>query len=341
MTRFTHCIVHAGTHKTGTTTVQAVLAAQRAELAASGFLYPAIEGKVRDHNPLAHRLATCTDDDLASIREGLTGRSASAGVRLGDAARLLLSAEELSTRICNPHPWAGFNDGDYWDRRRHYLARFRRVLPQQAHLEVFVCFRDHESYAHSLYATKVLRGQVNWCFPEFVRRCAPIFDYRRQIDVLEEALGPVRVESYEQLRGDLVNRVFACLGVPIRVEQSPRLRPTPPLDLIHWLATVVQSQPGRDERKQRAAFCRDYRRAPEATGVAVESLWQSSQQRQDFLGACQVPPLDGWPPVHATGRIADPAALDRRTAEIEAEYRQWRQRYDGRRKHWIYFWRRR
>jgi hypothetical protein len=80
--------VHAGTHKTATTTVQNLLHLHRAELAASGFFYPAMGPKCRDHNPLAHRLATCTDDDLASVRDALTGRSARAGVRLGGEARL-------------------------------------------------------------------------------------------------------------------------------------------------------------------------------------------------------------------------------------------------------------
>ena len=340
MTRFTHCIVHAGTHKTGTTTLQHVLAAHRAELAASGFLYPALKDGARNHNPLAHRLATCTDDDLTSIGDELTGRSPPAGVRLGDEAGLLLSAEEFSTRICNPHPWTGFDDGAYWDRRRDYLARLRRVLADAAPVQVFVCFREHESYAHALYATKVLSGKVDWTFPQFVRRCAPIFDYRRQVEVLQESLGPVRVESFEQLRGDLANRSFAWFGVPIRVRSTPRLRPTPTLDLIHWLASAAQSPTGADERERRTAFCRDFRRAPEATGAAVESLWQSSQQRQDFLGACQPPPLEGWPPVQAIRPIVDPAALDSRAAEIEAEYQQWRQRHGSRRKHWIYFWRR-
>ena len=36
MTRFTHCIVHAGSHKTGTTSLQNVLATRRTELV-SGF----------------------------------------------------------------------------------------------------------------------------------------------------------------------------------------------------------------------------------------------------------------------------------------------------------------
>jgi len=340
MTRFTRCIIHVGTHKTGTTTVQAVLAAHRRELAAAGCFYPAMGRKGWDHNQLAHRLAICADDDLPSVGEELSGRSARAGTRLGDTARLLLSAEEFSTRICNPHPWQGFDDGAYWDHRRHFLARLRRVLPQEAEIEVFICFREHESYAHALYATKVFSGKVDCSFAQFVRQCAPIFDYRRQVEVLGEVLGPVRIKSYEQLRGDLANQVFAWLGVPIRVERTPRLRPTRALDLIHWLATALQSQAGREERRQRAAFCKTYQPKPGSAGGAVESLWPSAQDRQDFLGQCRPPPLEGWPPMPANGRITDPATLARRADEIEADYRLWLPGHGGRRRHWTHFWRR-
>ena len=337
MTRFAHCILHAGTHKTGTTTVQDVMAAHRAELAAAGIHYPALERQGRDHNALVHRLATCADDELKSAREELVSRSN----RLqGDSATLLLSAEEISTRICNPDPWAGFDKGSYWDERRRFLARLRGVLPDGASVETFVCFRDPESYAHSLYATKLLSGKFDWSFVEFVRRCAPIFDYSRQADMLAEGLGPVRVQSYEHLRSDLANQVFGWLGVPIRVERTPRLKATPTLDLIHWLSQAVQSDEGRDDRTLRADFCRDYPQQPQGAAGSVASLWPSEQARSDFLRQCTPPPLEGWPAPAAAGRIADPAALDRRVQEIETEYRRWRARYGGHRKHWIYFWRR-
>lgn len=159
--------------------------------------------------------------------------------------------------------------------------------------------------------------------------------------MLEQALGPVRAESYEQLRGDLANRVFAWLGLPIRVERTPRLRPTPSLDLIHWLATAVQSQAGPAQHKQRAAFCRAYQPQPGGAGAAVASLWQSAQARQDFLRQCHPPPLDGWPQMHVSGDIVDPAVLVHRADEIEAEYRQWLHAPGGGRKHWLHFWRRR
>jgi hypothetical protein len=339
MTRLSQCIVHAGTHKTGTTTVQQVMATHRADLAACAYLYPAMDAKGRDHNAMAHRIATCSEQDLQALHAKLAGVIAASNRLHGDA-KLVISAEELSTRIGNADPWVGFDEGNYWERRGHYLARLRRVLPDATPIAVYICFRDHESYAHALYATKVLSGKIRGSFADFVRRCAPIFDYRRQAEVLADTLGPVHVESYERLRADLANRFFAWMGVPLQVAHTPRLRPTLALDLIHWLARASSSDPGLEEHARRSAFARA--RAPDAEGqrVAVESLWQSAQQRLDFLDRCKAPPLDGWPraPLHA--HIVEPQVLERRADQLEVEYRQWLGSA-RRRRHWSHFWRRR
>lgn len=332
MTRFTRCIVHAGLHKTGTTSVQTVLAARRGELAQAGYSYPVLGGKKHNHNALAHQLATCADDELPELRQQLAAVPARLSAHGGGAAALVLSAEEFSTRIGRLDPWAGFDDGAYWEHRRRYLTRVRNVLPEGARTEVFVCFRDHESYAHALYATKMLSGKVGGSFSDFVRRCAPIFDYRRQTEVLADVLGPVQPQSFEAMRGDLVNQSFASLGLPVRVDHAPRLRPTPTLDLVHWLARAVQSGVESDERRRRAAFCR---RPPMQAAVA-QSLWSSESERRDFLSQCRPPPLPGWAPPTLCGSIADPAVLARRSDAIEAEYRRWR-RDAGRREQLIYF----
>lgn len=320
MTRFTHCIVHAGSHKTGTTSLQHVLAARRTELAVAGFSYPALDRKTRNHNALAHRLATCSDDELPTWRRKLSAAPARLGTQRDGATALLLSAEEFSTRIGNVDPWAGFDDGAYWEHRRQYLARLRDVLPEGARVEVFLCLRDHESYAHALYATKMLSGKIGGSFGDFVRRCAPIFDYRRQVEVLAEVLGPVRLQSFDALRGDLVNRSFALLGLPVRVEHSPQLRATPALDRVHWLARATHAGVAAHERRRRATFCG---RDPGDQASAVRSLWSSESERQEFLGRCVPPPLEGWAPAATAGNIADPAFLERQSDSIESEYRQW------------------
>ena len=330
---FTHCIVHAGSHKTGTTSLQNVLATCRGELARAGVSYPAYGRKARNHNALAHRLATCAEDELPALRRQLKAVPDGMGARPDGAATLLLSAEEFSTRIGNADPWVGFDDGAYWEHRRRYLSRLRGVLPEEARIDVFLCLRDHESYAHALYATKVLSGQVGGGFGDFVRRCAPIFDYRRQVEVLAETLGPVRLQSFDALRGDLVNRSFASLGLPVHVENVPRLRPTPPLGRVHWLARAAASGMAEDERKRRATFCRV---APGIDEAVVRSLWASESERLDFLSRCTPPPLEGWASPVVEGRAADPALLERQADAIESEYRRWLVDA-GRRRQLIYF----
>jgi hypothetical protein len=304
MTRFTHCIVHAGSHKTGTTSLQHELTARRTELAVAGFSYPALDRKTRNHNALAHRLATCSDDELPAWRRKLSAVPARLGTRRDGATALLLSAEEFSTRIGNLDPWAGFDDGAYWEHRRQYLARLRDVLPEGARVEVFLCLRDHESYAHALYATKMLSGKFGGSFGDFVRRCAPIFDYRRQVEVLAEVLGPVRLQSFDALRGDLVNRSFALLGLPLRVEHAPRLRATPALDRVHWLARATHAGVSAHERRRRATFCGRFRETrprrcavsgpPKASGRtfwvgACRRRWRAGRRRRPW-GASPIPP---------------------------------------------------
>jgi hypothetical protein len=331
MTRFTHCIVHAGTHKTGTTSLQQLLAERRSELAAAGWHYPTLQRKGRDHNLLAHRLATCGDAELPQLRALLA--------RQATAPKLLLSAEELSTRIGLADPWAGFDDGAYWDRRHRYLARLRSVLADAAQIEVYLCFRDHEAYAYTLYATKLQSGKVDGSFEDFVRRCAPIFDYGRQAQVMADALGPVHAIGYDHLRGDLANRFMDWIGVPLRGLQAPRLRPTPAPELVHWLARAVQRGAAGDERKRRSAFCISWRAAADAKPVAPRNLWHSARQRSDFLALCRPPPLPDWPRPPIEVEIAGADALDVRAEQLEAEYQRWCEGGGGR-KHWIYFWRR-
>jgi hypothetical protein len=333
LTGFTHCIVHAGSHKTGTTSLQNVLATCRSELARAGVSYPAYGRKGRNHNALAHRLATCAEGELPALRRQLAVMPERLDARPDGAATLLLSAEEFSTRIGHPDPWTGFDDGAYWEERRKYLSRLREVLPQDTRIEVFLCLRDHESYAHALYATKVLSGKVDGSFGDFVRRCAPIFDYRRQVEVLAEVLGPVRLQSFDASRGDLVNLSFATLGLSVRVENVPRLRPTPPLDRVHWLARATGSGVAEDERKRRTTFCRIGSADPEAW---VRSLWSCESERLDFLSRCTPPPLEGWVSRVCAGSVADPALLERRVEAIEAEYRRWLADV-GRRRQLIFF----
>lgn len=118
------CIIHAVTHKTGTTTLQSIFSKKRDILKGLNYYYPILDKKGKCHNKLAHHLATCNNQDLLNIRRTLAGC-----VNSIDDSRdcLFLSAEEFSTRICTPVPWQGFEVA-YYDSRRLYLERLLQVL---------------------------------------------------------------------------------------------------------------------------------------------------------------------------------------------------------------------
>jgi hypothetical protein len=74
-----------------------------------------------------------------------------------------------------------------------------------------------------------------------------------------------------------------------------------------------------DERRRRAKFCRRY--SGEAA-AAARSLWFSESERQDFLGRCVPPPLEGWTAPPAAVSVADFALLEEQADAIEPAYLQ-------------------
>ena len=221
----------------------------------------------------------------------------------------------------------------------HYLKRLRAVLPQAASLRTHICFRDHESYAHALYATKILSEADRLEFlPTSSALCADL----RLSPPGRDAGRSAGTGAYRELRPHARRpgeQVLRLAGRADPGRQAPRLRPTPSFDLIHWLARSVQSSLDPRERSRRADFCRDYRPGPQAPELRVPSLWTSSEQRDEFLRHCHAPPLEDWPLPAAPEHTVEADAVERRADQIEAEYGRWRERNGGNRKHWAHFWR--
>jgi hypothetical protein len=312
------CIIHAGTHKTGTTTLQSIFSKKRDILKGLNYYYPILDKKGKCHNKLAHHLATCNNQDLLNIRRTLAGC-----VNSIDDSRdcLFLSAEEFSTRICTPVPWQGFEVA-YYDSRRLYLERLLQVLADFERVDTFICFREHEEYAHSLYATKLLSGQIQCSFQEFVTRCAPIFDYQGQLSAFEN-FSPVHVKRYEDIKDDLEAKFLSWLEIPLRSVKTARLKQTPPIELIYWLSQGVQDGIDDLERKLRAVFCRSLSLENLDVNYSAESLWESEGQRERFLRSC-TSVGEGMSTTKRLNVCHD--ALQVNLKKIDAMYLEWRKK---------------
>jgi len=277
-------ILHAGTHKTGTTSVQRALSGNFFWLQEHGFLYPELTDCKSCHNQLAHRIATAAEGDVEASRDELMRATDSRYVTI-------LSAEQFSARVLSHdrRHWYGFDQPDYWDRKQEFLARVRRVLRDFDEITFHICFRRHDEYAASLYTTNLTSHRFDWSFQEFLERCAPIFDYKRQLESFRSAFDEVRVISFDDLRKDLSNNFFAWTGVPLPPGSNHHTKIAPDARLIGWLYERMSADTSRAAKKARRNFLKSKGARACLPEKANASFWQSSAQRDEFLAKCSDP----------------------------------------------------
>lgn len=205
-------ILHVGTHKTGTTSIQKVLADNRELLGRQGLIYPdggAIFGRVRSgHHRFSTSLSGIDPDGMnkarafvANVRRSIDGRDT-----------VLISAEQFYRHI-QGHDWLhNYDRPDYWSLRRQYLQTVAGVL-SDFDVEVLMVLREPESFARSLFHE--LRKTERWAgdFPTFLVHFAPWFEYDKQTELLKSVFASVRILSYEAAcQAGLVATFFAAIG---------------------------------------------------------------------------------------------------------------------------------
>lgn len=213
---FSVCYFHIGTEKTGTTSIQACLAANRAKLLTRGILFPAIFGPKANHFMLA--VYGQNDDKVDDLRRtiGVTtpaairqqrlnleeGFSAEVGKASG-ARTLLLSNEHCHSRLIT----------------REEIQRVHDLLsPYCERFQVIVYLRPQHELALSRYSTHIkLGGLPGSPFP-VVDRFAPYYNYNQLLmrwgKVFgDDSLKPRIFSRSELVGGDVLADFLAQVGV--------------------------------------------------------------------------------------------------------------------------------
>jgi hypothetical protein len=275
-------ILHAGTHKTGTSSIQHVLQENRGWLSDRGFTYATFDDCKVSHNRFAHRLADADEESLPVLRDELLGN-------VENDRALVVSAEEFSARIIGGQHWHHFDRPDYWSRKRAYLARLRELVQDFDEVNVLLCFRRQDQFAESLYATNLRSDRFRWSFEEFRERCAPIFGYHAQLLAFRNIFDNVRVTTFERLEPNLVTAFLEWAGIPVPpADATRRHKVTPDLRLIHWLY-VRGADDDPETHRLRAKFCRAADIGGFFRGAKRPTFWRSIEERLRFLRLCTDP----------------------------------------------------
>jgi len=210
-------IVHIGTPKTGTTSIQEALFKNKEVLASHGFHFLQCAGK-RNNRKLAvyclgpdkydnycanHNITT--SDDKKRFNEEFYSYFIEELDSLGPGIHtVLMSCEQLSSRLKTPADVKKIRD---------------LVSPHFAGIKVLCYLREQCDAAHSLYTTSLRSGKKHE-FDEFLSRCHPDnrrYNYLEMIDRWVSIFGreSIVVKLYNKkalLKGDLVSDYFQSVS---------------------------------------------------------------------------------------------------------------------------------
>jgi hypothetical protein len=331
-----HVILHAGSQKTGTTTIQSVLHDNRAALAARGIWYPPVHEffpvdpalqSARAHHAVAGAVARWSDADRRRL-DGFTRALRAAG---DHHEHVVLSAETLY-RLTAPEP-DDPEDGGYAARRR-YVARLAEVFDGLG-AEVLLWLRRADAFAESLYASAIFawENETSPGLEQFIAALPYCFDYRFQTELFAEFF-PLRSGSFEaRAASGLVAGFFADAGIgPPPSGPEPRLRPSVPLRAVPWMQRVKAAggPGGGSPKRARQALRRRWLYALQPAAAEVfgagepASFWPDVAVRDAFIARAQagVHEPDFPPP----GKLPPPCVWDDAShARAEAEFAAWEQ----------------
>lgn len=287
--------LHVGTHKTGTTLIQRFAAANRAELKKRGLWYPNYDFPGQPGHYTHHHFARAVAGEVSNqIRPGQL--EAFVGRLAADAEqpRTLLLSSELAYRLAmktgeNVRVIEGAPktaEETFWRRRGAYLTRLSRTLAP-LNPEVVIVLRGQGDYARSLYQEQVKASRYTESLRTFLKDYRSRFEYFRQIGLLRELVGPVKILIYEDLceGGGLLENFFAALGVDIRDMRKPSGKNRSfPVPVTEFLRRVNCSRASEEDRQHIILTIGNMlRRHPDFAAGASMKNWITDQEFAGFL----------------------------------------------------------
>lgn len=246
-------ILHAGTHKTGTSTIQRVLHDHRDAVREQGVHYPDPTPWFGDtyqaHHPVAHAFAHRGRRDLDRAREFLRN----VADETADDETVLLSAEPIYRHVLRDRK------GGWWKRHRAYLVQLAQELRDAGFdVHAVLVFRRRDEFVESLYHERVANG-FGQPFAELLDNADRLLDYERQLRQFRAAFPRVQRLDYRSLAGDeLVSSFLRAFGfTPPKFDDVGWDRRSTDARLSLWMAAAYAEDPDEELVTQRRRFAKN------------------------------------------------------------------------------------
>lgn len=208
-------ILHIGTHKTATTTIQRSLSMQKDLLASTGILYPdyTLIGKPPHSSHVKITNALVDDNEYFSKSEAQNFFSeVCKKSKYFDFT--IISAECMYRHVLNGKETRNILDCDkfsYWRARRRFIKLIANIF--DAHdVTVCIAFRRQTEYAESLYQEIVKVTRYSNDFENFILESWPHFAYYSQAECWRSCFTDLRITRFDDLvQADNLMKAFGDL----------------------------------------------------------------------------------------------------------------------------------
>lgn len=277
-------ILHIGTHKTATTSIQRFLRHHQAALADRGVFYPdySLVGR-KPHYAHLGMVNALSGRHKNYPRELAERFFREVRKRVNDYDVTVISGEPFYRHVENdPKDDPYYAPEEYWSRREAYIARMRELFGEA---EVVVVFRRQIDYAQSLYQEHVKVTSYRGNFRQFLDDFWFHFAFARQAQAWNAAFPGLRAMSFERLTasGDTVGEFCRPLGIPIDgLEPLPRANEGLPVDLVILKRMLHRTPVDRDRLRDQIRQLAD--RLPDDLRDAgrLRSFFQSGGEMQKY-----------------------------------------------------------
>lgn len=332
----TKVIIHVGSHKTGTTLLQSVLADNRAALKERGVYYPetyrfigkkrstAISTNAHFEVPKSLGIYGAQDrEELAGFRQHLLE------IRQ-EYSKIILSAETFYRMLPNKTNLSTAERSAATNIRGLRSIIFARLaeLLDGFDAEILVYFRRPDSFAESMYTEGIVNGKSTRSFEEFQNFQKFRFDYGAQIATFKQFF-PVRHFVYEdRAKGGLIGNMFSDLGIGAVFQQDAVMeRRSVPKPATLWLRRFKKlpkfTKRAFNQRKL-FAYLPEHRRF--FGGHTTYGFWRTPKERDAFTAEAlrYAPELDFPAAPSTVPEVCEWSQDDH--AKAEAAFLDWRER---------------
>ena len=177
-------IIHIGTHKTGTSSIQNFLASNLEQLSRQKIYYPLGPYSGRNINFIASRLVSGKTAEVQDFFKTAINYADTKGLET-----VLVSAESLYAMTAFFRALQGISVVDYWKHEKECITRLANILPD-IDISVYCYLRRQDEFIESIYNQFVKQAcGYSGNISNFIKQSDPVADYFHHLELWSEIFG--------------------------------------------------------------------------------------------------------------------------------------------------------